>query len=131
MIQFGRLCPLRFAPLQLADGEPITPERANASTVSAPQHRRSPKQAFLPLEEGKRRAKCHFWALGQVSVDAEPQSHSELTNSAPGWSSDPVHTCITTWEGPQTARLLTTRLTHRRQKRGPQNLTEGDCLRRH
>ena len=48
----------------------------------APQHTWSPKQVFdLPLKEGKGRAKCHtFWALGQVSADAEPQSYSELTN---------------------------------------------------
>lgn len=134
MIQFGRLCPLRFATA-ISRWRGLCPlkELMLLQSFSAPQHRWSPKQAFsLPLKEGKGRAKCHtFRALGQVSVDAEPQSHSELTNSAPGWSWQAPSAALTTWEGPQAARLLTTAADTQRAER-PAGPSQRDWItRRH
>lgn len=111
MAQFGTLRPLFVLPLHGSMSPSIRRWRCLGPlkpimvllTFRAPQHSWNPKQFFFPsLQGGERAPKVpHFLALGQVWMEAKPQSKFELSSSAQGWSHHVPLEILTIWKGPQ------------------------------
>lgn len=83
---------------------PGPPETNSGSTDSQGSTARWESETiFFPSLPGGERAPTvpHFLALGQVWMEAKPQSKFELTSSAQGLSHQVPLEILTIWKGPQ------------------------------
>lgn len=108
MAQFGTLRGLFALPLHVSTSPsirrcrclgPLKP-RMVLLTFRAPS---TVEIFFFPsLQGGEKAPKVpHFLALGQVWMEAKPQSKFELSSSAQGWSHHVPLEILTIWKGPQ------------------------------